>query len=56
MAQSAPGRPSSTTSRNPLRGLGSGQHSTVYYLWLLLGLELVATWGLRHWSRHHHGG
>lgn len=40
----------------PLAGLLDGQHSDVYYLWLLLALELVATGWLRSWSRNHHGG
>jgi hypothetical protein len=37
-------------------GLVSGPHSDVYYLWLLLALELLATAWLRQWSRYHHGG
>lgn len=28
----------------------------VVYLWILLGLELVATYALRAWSKDHHGG
>lgn len=44
------------TKTGALSGLFSGQHSDVYYLWLLLALELVATGWLRSWSRNHHGG
>jgi hypothetical protein len=44
------------TKARPLSGLFAGQHTDVYYLWLLLALELVATAWLRSWSRNHHGG
>lgn len=40
----------------PFSGLLGGQHSDVFYLWLLLALELLATGWLRSWSRNHHGG
>ena len=33
-----------------------GRQQDVYALWLLLGLEVAAMVGLRHWSRHFHGG
>lgn len=37
--------------------VGSGvDRPTVFYLWLLLGLELLATVALRSWSSGHHGG
>lgn len=38
------------------RQFASGPHSDVFYLWLLLALELIATGWLRNWSRNHHGG
>jgi len=38
------------------RNLAAGPHADVFYLWLLLALELIATGWLRHWSRAHHGG
>lgn len=41
---------------SPFAGVVSGQHSDVFYLWVLLVLELLATGWLRSWSRNHHGG
>ena len=41
------------------RGKGSplgGVQSDVFYLWVLIALELLATVALRSWSRNHHGG
>lgn len=39
-----------------VKQLAAGQHSEIFYLWLLLALELVVTGWLRHWSHNHHGG
>lgn len=55
------GTVSPTTGRSRLaRGarnrIGLGVHGDVFYLWLLLALELAATAALRRWSRNHHGG
>jgi hypothetical protein len=39
------------------KGIAFGaQHADVFYLWVMIGLELLATVMLRSWSRHHHGG
>jgi hypothetical protein len=54
--QSTPGGPG---LRSGGRGKGSvlgADHADAFYLWVLIGLELVATAFLRNWSRHHHGG
>lgn len=42
--------------RGKTGGAGAGVHPDAFYLWVLVGLELVATVALRNWSRHHHGG
>lgn len=52
------------TANRGLRAGGRGKgasllgpdHADVVYLWILLGLELLATYALRTWSRNHHGG
>ena len=52
-----------TTPSSGLRAGGRGKGRSLagpqpdtFYLWLLLALELAATWALRAWSRNHHGG
>lgn len=49
--------PSGQGRRQLRRGFGSFvPDGDTRYLWALLGIELVLTGVLRHWSRNHHGG
>jgi hypothetical protein len=54
--QSTPGGGLRTGGRGKGSRFGGGPHPDAYYLWILVGLELVATWALRAWSSNHHGG
>ena len=54
--QSAPNGGLRAGGRGAGKRLGGSTHPDVYYLWILLGLELAATWALRAWSSNHHGG
>lgn len=58
--QSTPGSGARVKAGGRGRGKGKRQlgpeHEDVFYLWVLLGLELAAMWILRGWSRNHHGG
>jgi hypothetical protein len=55
--QSAPGGAGLRAGgRGKGKSFGGGVHPDAFYLWVLLALELAATWALRAWSRNHHGG
>ena len=45
--------PTPRAARGRRRAIG---FTDAHYLWLLVGLEVLAHVALRHWSRSHHGG
>jgi hypothetical protein len=51
-----PGAGTRVGGRGQGKLIGGGLQPDTFYLWTLLGLELLATALLRQWSRNHHGG
>lgn len=58
----APASTPGQQGRTKVGGRGKGkrqlgpEHEDVFFLWVLLGIEVAAMWILRGWSKNHHGG